>query len=824
MASAPTRHRPGRYAPPDLPETPASAHPAPAPAGAEFRPAPPAVRFALAFALAALVWLGLVQLTPPPVAPAGASATQFSGERAMRDLAVVAAAPRPAGTPAHAAVRWYLAEELTRLGLQVEVQTTTAVNRFPGSTAVLAGTVHNVVARLPGTAPTGAIALDAHYDGAANGPGAADCGAGVVTLLETARALTAGPPLRNDVLFVFADAEEDGDLGAAAFNAEHPWAGDVRVALALEGYGSGGPSTIYATGAENRWLVGEFLRSAPRPVVSSFPTGVLGLEPGSGMDLDDYTGRGAAGLGFTNVGFDVAAYHTARDSVADIDPRSVQHDGDNVLALTRRLGGLDLTAPPRTGDAVFFNLLPGVVPSYRAAWAPRLAAAVGLLYAGLCALGFRRRSLTPGRFLLAAVLFPVGAVAAVVAATLLWWAVKSLNPVYQIELIGTYQLALYLVALAAVVVALTTALDAALRGRVGVADLAAGAGATWLALMLLTAVSLPAASFLFTWPLLASLLASGWAVMGGSAHRRPWLATAVLTVAAAPGVLLAVQAVSLPLAPLLARFEAMTGLPLAALPTFFVALLVGLLAPQLAVLAGAPGPPGAGAPAGRQRWLMPLGAAVVGSGLIVWANATAGFDAAHPRTSSVAYRLDVDAGAAAWLSFDRAPDAWAAGFVPAAPGRQPSGALFGKPAFAAPAPAVALPAPELRVLADTTGPDGRTLRLRLASPRGASRLMVQLESGGDLRIAEVDGRAPPANGPTGRRVRAQLAYAVLPAEGVVVVVVAEPGQSVTAVVEDASDGLPAIPGLAIPPRPAGTMPAPGAQSLDPTVVAKRYRL
>jgi hypothetical protein len=102
--------------------------------------------------------------------------------------------------------------------------------------------------------------------------------------------------------------------------------------------------------------------------------------------------------------------------------------------------------------------------------------------------------------------------------------------------------------------------------------------------------------------------------------------------------------------------------------------------------------------------------------------------------------------------------------------------------------------------------------------------MVQLESGGDLRIAEVDGRAPPANGPRGRQVRAQLAYAGLPAEGVEVVVVAEMEQPVTVVIEDASDGLPAIPGLAIPPRPAGTMPAPGPQSLDPTVVAKRYRL
>jgi acetylornithine deacetylase/succinyl-diaminopimelate desuccinylase-like protein len=135
----------------------------------------------------------------------------------MRDLRVVAAAPRPIGGPGNAAARAYLLAQLAALGLQPDVQTAAAFGHFPGSATIPAGSVNNVVSRLPGTASTGAIVLDAHYDGPTSGPGAADCGSCVVTVLETMRALQAGPPLRNDVIAVFTDGEEVGDLGAAAF-------------------------------------------------------------------------------------------------------------------------------------------------------------------------------------------------------------------------------------------------------------------------------------------------------------------------------------------------------------------------------------------------------------------------------------------------------------------------------------------------------------------------------------------------------------------------------------------------------------------------------
>ena len=78
-----------------------------------------------------------------------------------------------------------------------------------------------------------------------------DDGAGVAALLETLRALRTGPPLRNDILFVITDGEEDGLLGASAFVAENPAAKDVRVVVNFEARGNAGESQMFETSAGN---------------------------------------------------------------------------------------------------------------------------------------------------------------------------------------------------------------------------------------------------------------------------------------------------------------------------------------------------------------------------------------------------------------------------------------------------------------------------------------------------------------------------------------------------------------------------------------------
>ena len=96
---------------------------------------------------------------------------------------------------------------------------------------IVAGTIQNLMARLPGTVGGKAILLVCHYDSVATASGASDDGSGVATLLETARALRAGPPIKNDVIFLFTNGEEVGLLGTQAFVKQHPWAKEIGMAL-----------------------------------------------------------------------------------------------------------------------------------------------------------------------------------------------------------------------------------------------------------------------------------------------------------------------------------------------------------------------------------------------------------------------------------------------------------------------------------------------------------------------------------------------------------------------------------------------------------------
>lgn len=156
---------------------------------------------------------------PRPV-PANAPDTAFSSARAMATLVEVARAAHPPGSPEHERVRELLVDRLRALGLEPEVQTTTSMLQSPG--VVRAATVRNIVARIPGTASTGAVLITAHYDSRGIAVGAADDGFGVVSIIEAVRALQASSPLRNDVIVLLTDAEELGLLGARAFVDQHP--------------------------------------------------------------------------------------------------------------------------------------------------------------------------------------------------------------------------------------------------------------------------------------------------------------------------------------------------------------------------------------------------------------------------------------------------------------------------------------------------------------------------------------------------------------------------------------------------------------------------
>src|SRR5215204_3043331 len=167
-------------------------------------------RVVLVVALIVAVWIATLPMTSTPdVVPATAPATAFSGERAMAHLRVVAAEPHPMGSPEHQKVVDYIVGQLTALGIETQVQDTIAVRPdYEGASGfVNAARLQNVVARIPGTHSTGAVLLASHYDSLPMSNNAADGGIGVAAVLETARALRAGPPLANDLILFFGDGD-----------------------------------------------------------------------------------------------------------------------------------------------------------------------------------------------------------------------------------------------------------------------------------------------------------------------------------------------------------------------------------------------------------------------------------------------------------------------------------------------------------------------------------------------------------------------------------------------------------------------------------------
>ncbi len=773
----------------------------------------------LLLVLALLTWVGFHQLTTPDVQPVSASATEFSGERAMEHLRVIAAQPRAVGSPGYLVSQIYLVEQLRALGMDPTIQTTSVV--VPGEDGVegFAGaTVHNIVARLPGTNSTGAIALNAHYDSGSTGPGAMDDGSGVVTILETVRALRAGSPLRNDVIVVFADAEEVGMLGATAFNEQHPWAKDVRLAFNYEGAGGTGPSLLYATSKQDSWLVSEYLKAAPDPSASSLLTQIVDLYSAGRLDCDlgEYTDNGSAGLGFVVLG-NTPDYHTELDNPDVIDAGSIQQEGSNTLAAVRHFGGLDLSQTRSSDDRVFFNIWPGLVVHYPETWVIPLAALATILIGGLSFIGLRRNLLSVRGVIAGAMQFLLSTTLSVVITTLLWFLIHNLVIEYQVMLIGNYQATLYVVAFSILTLALMAALYA-LAGRwIQRNNLLAGMLVGALLPLWFASLVVPGMSYLVIWPLLFGTLPLAWKILAGTTSARPWPYVAVLALAAAP-IFVLLPGTLQAMMGFVNRMEGLTGIGLLGVLMLFVAPLAGLLLPHLQFLSGEPNANQ------KRRWAIPASAGLLAVALLIWGVSTVGFDANHPRPNQISYHVNADTGTAEWVSIDRNLDSWTTQFIPSGTRRSDhDSTLLGTlPAFVASAPMVVVAPPEISVLRDSTVGDLRTIELRFTSPRGAPMMAADIRPAGELTRLAVNGHDIDLNEYQWARSGSfPVIYHNAPEEGWTLLLEVRGAGPIEIGVEESKDGLPDVPAVSIQPRPADMMPAPG-YARDPTVVTKTF--
>jgi hypothetical protein len=766
--------------------------------------------------LAACATLAAYYGTKPPAAePLDAPAEEFSAARAMEHVRRIGQEPHPIGSPEDARVREYVFDELASLGLEPQVQTATVVDEQYGSPFNV-GTAKNVLVRIEGTrggeeGGRQAVMLAAHYDSVPTGPGANDDGTAVAALLETARALTSGPPLRNDVILLFTDGEETELLGSKAFVEEHPWADEVGATLNFEARGGDGPSAVFEiTPNAREWqLVEGVARAAPRPISSSITSEIyrrMGLQ----TDLLVFSREaGIAGINFAYFR-DATRYHTALDTPSNVDENSLQHHGSYALALARYFGngGPKVMSPAAAGmgTPVYFDVLGLFLVRYPAGWALVFSAFVAILFIGVVVLGLRQRLLTVrgtlGSFLvslLALVLIP--AVIAVLLPLLRF--VGGGRPV-EIRLGDVYHSEIYALGFLAATLALALALYGFAGRRAGVYNLTLGTLVPWMVFCCLSTLLLPRVSYVFTWPLLLALIGIAASMLlrnprGGP--RGSYVRMAILLPFGAAAIAL--------LAPFMYLLHLALTVGLAGVTALFVVLALGLLAGPVALAGGE----GVRVPVWASPVWASLGLACAAAGLFVAGGLLSGFDADDPRPDSILYALDADSGVAIWATLDDETDAYTSRFVRpnAERGRLEDFLPFGAPGLFSEAPAVPLSAPAVEVLGDHASGDTRKLRLRVSSPRGAKHLSLWLQSDDPqdhdtpVLSAAVDGEPieePTDLGPWGRW---GVEFRTLPNEGVVLTLKVRAGAPLRLRVVDSSDGLPHVPGIDER-RPADTMP------------------
>jgi hypothetical protein len=756
-------------------------------------------------ALAALTWLSLWSVTPPAPRGADIPADEFSAARAFRHVERMSSSVHVAGSPAADSVRGYLVDQLRGLGLATEVQEAVGATDALGDVPAMAR-VRNVVARLPGTASTGRVFLVAHYDSVQVSYGANDDGSGVAAILEVARILAEGERPRNDIVVVITDAEEACLCGAEAFVSRHPLAAEGGVVINLEARGSSGPAVMFETSTGNADLIGVYAAAAPYPVATSFAVDVYRILPND-TDFSVFLQSDRSFVGLNAAYIDgSAAYHTPQDNASTMDQASLQHHGDNALAVALAFGAADLAEvrSPAGYDASYFPVL-GLLVRYPG-WLVWPIALLALGVVGALAFLLRRRGETTwGRLAggFGAALAPL--LAAPVAAQLLWLLLVTLRPGYG-EMIDPWRPGWFRAAVVALVAVVVLAWYALAR-RLGGWALAVG-GLAWLAVLgLVFAMVTPGGSYLGALPALAGA-GAGLGALFLAARPAP-VRLALTTAGAAVAVVV--------LAPTVLLFFPALGLATGGAPAFFAVMLALALTPLLEWVLPRPGE----GPNRRRIAVAPAAAAgVLTVGCLIAGLLVDQFDVRRPVPAQLMYALDADAGQARWVSAESDPGEWTSRYVTGRETLTGPFPVLGEREYATgPATPAELAPPTVTVDDDTTVEGRRRLSFTVTSERSVRLVHLYVPAGGPhVTGATVAGRDIPGvrdGGPF------SLLFHAPPREGLRVTLTLSAAGPVTLRATDGSDGLNGLPGFQ--PRPAG-VGVEGSHDSELVLITRTYEL
>lgn len=642
-----------------------------------------------------LVAAGLASWAMLPPSPRTTTTNSgFALTRALDDLRTITRAPHPTGSAENARVRDILVARLRGIGLTTEIQRGTAVRQTPRAPHPIAiAPVENIIAVLPGrdrAAP--ALAVMAHYDSVPFSFGASDDGAGVVAVLETARALIAGPQPQRDVVFLLTDGEELGLLGAQMFFDDHPLARRIGMVVNAEARGSRGRASMFQTSPGNAALVDLWADNAISPTGNSVSSAIYRRLPND-TDLSVSLANNIAGINGSYIGghFD---YHSTTDSFATINRGALQHLGDFTLTTALALAMAD-ALPATDRDASYFDVLGQFVVRYPPwlGWLPLLLAGAGLVML------YRREEGVSWRRALGGFGGIVGATVALAAAGHGIGMLKLGSGAARMrEVMAEIDIMIW--AMAALVLAALLLLRAGRGLRLGALVM------LWL-IGFAAQIWLPGAAFLFAWPVLLGVVLL-------VVEAQPWgrhpVAIAVLAILTIITLAVVFQ--------LLGFFYIAVGLLSAGVLALALPMLAALLPdpPHFARLSGA----------------VVLVAAL---GVIGWTAASDGFSPRQPRPGDFFALYAVDEGRALWATTSDAR------YLPPGEATRFTYPPFARrPIITVPAPALAVPAISERLAITETTADGRQ-QWDIAIPRAPRLVTLAFRPDQPLRDVRVNGRA-----------------------------------------------------------------------------------
>ncbi|XP_052873851.1 endoplasmic reticulum metallopeptidase 1-like [Anopheles cruzii] len=235
--------------------------------------------------------------------------------------------------------------------------------KYP-QTSVYRGILNVVVRLVPsvGPEPDHYLMLGSHFDSVPQSPGAGDDGAMSVVMLEVLRKLSqTTAPFAHGIVFVFNGCEENTLQGSHAFVKHHRYFEKVRTFINMDVAANGGRDIMFQAGPKYSFLMTYYRDHVPHPYCTAVAEELFqaDLVP-SETDFYVYSKFGQVpGMDFAHSTWGYL-YHTAYDAYETIPNETLQHTGDNVLALATALanaGELYEMAEHEGSKAVFFDFL-----------------------------------------------------------------------------------------------------------------------------------------------------------------------------------------------------------------------------------------------------------------------------------------------------------------------------------------------------------------------------------------------------------------------------------------------------------------------------------